>query len=311
MIKFMKAAAAVLMGTLTLTACANDNATGGDGGLSGTIEIDGSSTVFPITEAVAEEFNIANPGVDVTVGVSGTGGGFEKFCAGETDFSDASRPIKDEEAAICAAAGIEYVELTVATDGLAVMVNPANDWVECLTLEELTAIWEPGSKVTNWSQVRDGFPDRKLTLFGPGTDSGTFDYFTDEVNGEEGASRSDYTASEDDNTLVTGIAGDPNALGYFGYAYYQENTDKLKVLGVDSGSGCVAPSPETVLGGTYTPLARPIFIYAKVASLAKEEVAAFAQFYLDNTSVLAVEVGYVAPPEDALTANQVALDAAL
>jgi phosphate transport system substrate-binding protein len=267
--------------------------------LSGTIEGDGSSTVYPITEAVAEEFGKANPGVDVVVGISGTGGGFEKFCAGETDFSDASRPIKDEEAATCAAAGIEYVEFQVAYDGLSVLVNPANDFVDCLTVEELKKIWEPAAQdtITNWNQVRADFPDQSLTLYGPGTDSGTFDYFTDEINGEEGASRGDYTPSEDDNVLVQGIAGDENALGYFGFAYYEQNQDILKLVAVDSGTGCISPARETILDGTYAPLSRPIFVYVRTDALERPEVAAFMRFYMTEGAALAADVGYVEAPE--------------
>lgn len=302
----------LLVGTMTLTACAGAAGGGAGGGdLSGAIQVDGSSTVFPVTEAVAEEFRTEQQAVQVTVGVSGTGGGFEKFCNGETDISDASRPIKAEEAAKCKAAGIEYSEFTVALDGLAVVVNPQNTFADCLTIEELNAIWRPGSKVKNWKQVRAGFPDLELKLYGPGTDSGTFDYFTGEINGEEGASRSDYTASEDDNTLVTGVAGDEGALGYFGYAYYGENQDKLRVLGIDGGQGCVTPSNETVRDGSYSPLARPLFIYVKHASLAKPEVEAFVRFYLDSADQLVGDVGYT-PVDDATIAEDKAeLDAAI
>ncbi len=270
------------------------------GGEGTVIEGDGSSTVFPITEAVAEEFRKEEPDIDVVVGISGTGGGFEKFCAGETDFSDASRPIKDEEAQVCAGAGIEYVEFEVAFDGLSVVVNPAIDFVDCLTVEELSTIWAPAAQntVTNWNQVRDGFPDHPLTLYGPGTDSGTFDYFTAEIVGEEGASRGDYTASEDDNTLVQGVAGDENALGYFGFAYYEQNQDQLKVLGVDSGSGCVAPGRDTILHGSYAPLSRPLFVYVTTEALARPEVTAFMRFYLEQGAALAAEVGYVEAPQE-------------
>jgi phosphate transport system substrate-binding protein len=306
-----KTAAAVLVGTLVLTACANDDP-GPTGGPSGTIEVDGSSTVFPITEAVAEEFHAENPGVDVTVGESGTGGGFEKFCAGETDISNASRPIKpDEEAPLCAAEGIEYAELNIASDGLAVVVHLSNDWVECLTVEELALIWGPDSAVDSWDDVREGFPATEMSLFGPGTDSGTFDYFTDVINGEEGASRSDYTPSENDNILVQGVAGDEGALGYFGFAYYAQNDDKLKVLGIDSGAGCVVPSDATVQDGTYSPLARPLFIYVKEAAAAKPEVAAFVEFFLDNAATLASEVGYTAAHPDTLAASRTAFEAIL
>jgi phosphate transport system substrate-binding protein len=272
-----------------------------------TIQIDGSSTVYPITEAMAEEFQLASEGkYRVTVGISGTGGGFKKFCRGETHISDASRPIKESERTACAEAGIEFIELPVALDALTVMVNPGNDWVDHLTIDELKKIWEPAAqgKVTNWSQVREGFPDRPLTLYGAGVDSGTYDYFTEAVVGEEGASRGDFTASEDDNVLVQGIASDPNALGFFGLAYYVENQDKLKAVPIQpSGGGDpVAPSVETARDGTYQPLSRPIFIY--VSKQAADEMVAvqqFVEFYLDpeNAEVLVEEVGYVPLPTEA------------
>ena len=235
--------------------------------MTGTIEIDGSSTVYPISEAVAEEFNKLHGRVRVNVGVSGTGGGFKRFIIGETDISGASRLIRNpKETSEAEANGIEYVELRLGTDGLSVMVNSSNDFVDCLTTDELKRIWEPGSKINNWSQVRAGFPDQKMRLYGPDTDSGTFDYFTDEIMGEVQLSRADYTASADDNVLVQGIAGDKGSLGYFGYAYYRENEDKLKVLAVDSGSGCVKPSPETITSAEYSPLSRPLFIYVNIGS---------------------------------------------
>lgn len=262
--------------------------------LKGRIKVDGSSTVFPITEAVGEEFQKENPDVQVTVGVSGTGGGFEKFVIGETDISDASRPIKDEEKAKAEENGIEYIELTVAFDGLSVMVNPENDFVSDLTVDELKKIWNTGSEVKTWKDVRDEWPADEIKLFGPGTDSGTFDYFTDEINGEEGASRSDYTASEDDNTLVQGIAGEKNALGYFGYAYFIENQDKLKLLTVDG----VRPSPETIRSGDYKPLSRPLFIYVSKKAMDKPEVKAFVEYYLENGAALSEQVGYVPMDDD-------------
>jgi phosphate transport system substrate-binding protein len=262
-------------------------------GLTGYVRIDGSSTVFPVTKAVAEEFQIVNQGVRVTVGISGTGGGFKKFCAGETDISDASRPIKDSEREMCAESGIEPIEVTVAYDGLAVMVNPSNDFASCMTVDELKRMWEPGSEVSRWSQVRDGWPDEEVILYGPGTDSGTFDYFTEAIVGEEDASRPDFTASEDDNVLVQGIAGDPYSLGYFGYAYYAENTDKLKLVAVDGGEGCVAPSPQTVQDVEYQPLSRPLFIYLSRTALQRPEVEAFVRYYLTNASELVPQVGYV------------------
>ena len=265
--------------------------------LSGDIEIDGSSTVFPVTAAVAEEFRKEHGGVQVNVGFSGTGGGFKRFAAGETAISDASRPIKDSEKEAAEANGIDYIELKIGTDGLSVMVSPENDFVDCLTIEQLHEIWKPESTVNNWNQINPAWPDDKINLYGPGTDSGTFDYFTEEVNGESKLSRADYTASEDDNVLVRGIAGDRNALGYFGYAYYAENADKLKILGVDSGEGCVVPSPETIEDGSYNPLSRPLFIYVAVDELKdRPEVAAFVDFFLDNAPTLVREVGYI--PED-------------
>lgn len=266
--------------------------------LSGTIEGDGSSTVFPISEAVAEEFRKVEPGVDVVVGISGTGGGFKKFCNGETDFSDASRPIKDEERDACAANGIEPIEFRVGVDGLSVMVNPENDFVECLTVDELQRIWEPGSTVDSWNDVRSEWPDQAIALYGPDTDSGTFDYFTEVIVGEEDASRPDYTASADDNVLVQGIAGDGDALGYFGFAYYEQNTDKLKLVAVDGGDGCVAPSRETILDGSYTPLSRPLFVYVRSDALQQPEVAEFMRFYLTEGRPLVAEVGYVEVPEE-------------
>jgi phosphate transport system substrate-binding protein len=272
-----------------------------------TIQIDGSSTVYPITEAMAEEFQLASEGkYRVTVGISGTGGGFKKFCRGEIQIADASRPIKESERTACAEAGIEFIELPVALDALTVMVNPGNDWVDYLTIDELKKIWEPGAqgKVTNWSQVREGLPDRPLTLYGAGVDSGTYDYFTQAVVGEEGASRGDFTASEDDNVLVQGIASDPNALGFFGLAYYFENQDKLKAVPIQppGGGDPVAPSVETARDGTYQPLSRPIFIY--VSKQAADEMTAveqFVEFYLDpeNAEALVEEVGYVPLPTEA------------
>ncbi|UCC47854.1 MAG: PstS family phosphate ABC transporter substrate-binding protein [Gemmatimonadota bacterium] len=262
--------------------------------LTGTVRIDGSSTVFPVSEAVAEEFQIENRAVRVTVGISGTGGGFKKFCAGETDISDASRPIKDSEMEMCAANGIEPIELTVAYDGLAVMVNPQNDFASCMTVDELKRIWEPGSRVSTWRDVRPEWPAEEIVLYGPGTDSGTFDYFTEAIVGEEDFSRPDFTASEDDNVLVQGIAGDKYALGYFGYAYYAENTDKLKLVGIDAGEGCVTPNPESVQSGEYQPLSRPLYVYVSKSALERPEVTAFVRYYLSSASELVPQVGYVA-----------------
>jgi phosphate transport system substrate-binding protein len=272
--------------------------------LTGSINVDGSSTVYPISQAVAEEFGKDATKVKVTIGESGTGGGFEKFCRGEIDISDASRPIKDEEKAKCTAAGIDFVELKVAIDGLSVLVNPQNSFVDCLTKDELKKVWEPKSKVKNWNQVRAGFPDKPLTLYGPGTASGTFDYFTNEIVGEEGASRSDYTASEDDNVLVQGVAGDANALGYFGFAYYEQNTDTLKVVGVDAGAGCIKPSKETIEGATYKPLSRPLFIYVAKKSIAEDQVKAYVDFYLETVNDLVADVGYIALPSTEFSATE-------
>lgn len=267
--------------------------------LSGEIKIDGSSTVYPITEAVAEEFQRAHPGVKVVVGISGTGGGFKKFCAGETDISNASRPIKASEIEACQKNGIEFIELPVAYDALSVVVNPQNDWVSCMKVEELRAIWAPEAqgKITRWNQVNPQWPDAPLNLFGPGTDSGTFDYFTEAIMGKEDLSRGDYTASEDDNVLVQGVANDRYALGYFGLAYYLENQDKLKALAIDNGKGCVLPSEETVRDGTYQPLSRPLFIYINRKSADRPEVEAFVRFYLTQGPTLVKQVGYIPLPD--------------
>ena len=276
--------------------------------LAGEVKIDGSSTVFPITEAVGEEFQKLHPDVRVTVGVSGTGGGFKKFVKGEIDIADASRPIKDQEKEAAVQAKIEYIELPVAYDGLSVVVNKDNTWVDKLTVEELKKIWEPDSKITKWNQIRPEWPDKKIELYGPGTDSGTFDYFTEVINGESGASRPDFTASEDDNVLVQGISGDNNSLGYFGYAYYIENKDKLKVVPIDDGSGkAVEPSEQTINDGSYKPLSRPIFIYVNKASLGKPEVKEFVNYYLTEGPVFVPEVGYVQMPEDTYKENLAAI----
>jgi len=264
---------------------------GGDGG--GAITADGSSTVGPFTTKAAEDFG-AQGGADVTVGISGTGGGFERFCIGETDISNASRAIKDEEAAICDENGVEYLELEVALDALTNVVNAENDWATCLTVEQLNAIWKPGSKVKSWNQVDPSFPDVSLQLFGPGTDSGTFDYFTGEINGEEGASRTDYSPSEDDNVIVQGVAGERGGLGYFGYTYFEENADTLKALEVDGGGGCVGPGVETAQDGTYAPLSRPLFMYVSLDALGEsEDLREFARFALENARSIAEEARYV------------------
>lgn len=322
---------AFLLGAaLALAACGG--AASGPGSssasLSGKIAIDGSSTVYPITAAVAEEFQIEHPNVKVTVAFSGTGGGFKKFCSSETDANDASRPIKtkdkpgadgqlgtsdDElsEGTLCTNSGIEPLELKVAYDGLSVVVNPANDFVDCLTTDELRAIWDQDSTVATWADVRAGWPAEKIELFGPGADSGTFDYFTEEINGEAKRSRSDYTPSEDDNALVQGVANDDNGLGYFGFAYYEENADKLRLVPIDGGSGCVSPSIDTIKDGSYAPLSRPLFVYPSTQALARPEVAAYFTYYLDHVSEFVVEVGYVPLPNDELAAVRAALEAAL
>lgn len=263
--------------------------------LKGDIRIDGSSTVYPITEAVAEDFGMENPDVHVAVAESGTGGGFKKFSRGEVDINDASRPIKPTEDSLCKASNIAYQELLVAYDGLAVVVNPQNDWCKDITVAELKMIWEPEAqgKITKWSQVRAGWPNEEIHLYGPGSQSGTFDYFTEEICGKSKACRGDYTASEDDNVLVQGIAGDKYALGYFGLAYYESNTDKLKLVGVDNGNGPILPSVETVKNKTYSPLGRPLFIYVTSTAVARPEVVAFVNFYLEHAAALSEEVGYV------------------
>ena len=260
--------------------------------LSGTIEIDGSSTVFPITQAVAEEFQKINSDVRINVGISGTGGGFKRFTKGETDISDASRPISSSEVDLAKTNKISYVELKIALDGIAVVVNPKNTWVDYLTTAELKMIWQPNSTVTKWSDVRASWPDQPIHLYGPGTDSGTFDYFTEVINGKTKASRADFTASEDDNILVQGVSGDPNSLGYFGYAYFVENKAKLKDIPIDSGSGPVAPNDSTITSNEYKPLSRPLFIYVNTAALKRAGVKAFIEFYMQNGEVLVHEVGY-------------------
>lgn len=268
--------------------------------LSGEIRVDGSSTVYPITEAVAEEFRNETPRVRVSIGISGTGGGFKKFSRGETDISDASRPIKDKEIQACEENNIAYISLTVAYDGLAVIVNPENDWVDAFTVEELKKIWEPEAqdKITRWNQIRPEWPDAEIHLFGPGVASGTYDYFTEAIVGESGSSRGDYTASEDDNVLVQGVAGDKYSLGFFGLAYFEENQDKLKLVGVDNGNGPVKPGLESVMDGTYVPLSRPLFIYLNSTAIERPEVVAFVQFYLEHAPVLSGEVGYVPLPAE-------------
>jgi phosphate transport system substrate-binding protein len=297
--------AATALLALATTACG-----GGDEAGGGTISADGSSTVGPFVTKAAEDFKDAG-GVDVTVGISGTGGGFERFCADETDLSNASRPIADDERALCQEAGVEYIEFRVATDALTNVVNSANDWAACLTVDQLNAIWEPGSKVSSWSQVDPSFPDVPLKLYGAGTDSGTFDYFTDVINGEEGASRTDFQATEDDNVTVQGVAGDRGALGYFGFSYFEQNQDRLKAVEVDGGSGCVAPSASTAQDGSYTPLSRPLFVYVKRSSFdEKESVRSFVAFMLDNNQSIAEASQFVALSDDQLAEEQTKLEEA-
>jgi phosphate transport system substrate-binding protein len=294
-------------------AAVGDAAAATQGDLSGRIEVDGSSTVGPLLTAAAEDFRAEQPDVQVTVGISGTGGGFERFCAGETDISNASRPIKDdEEAPICEENGIEYTEIQVANDALTVVVNPENDWAECLTVDELKTMWEPAAEgeVTSWKQVRSNFPDRPLVLAGAGTDSGTFDYFTEAIVGEEGASRADYTPSEDDNVTVQAVQGDPGALGYFGFSYYEENQDTLKAVQIDGGESCVEPSVETAQSGEYTPLSRPLFIYVKNESLQKPQVEAFVAYMLANAESVAETALYVPLSDEQLAEAQSTFDQA-
>ena len=264
------------------------------------VRVDGSSTVYPVSLALAEDFQIVNPRSRVTVAFSGTGAGFEKFCRGETDVSGASRPIKQSEIELCASNGIDFVEVPVAADGLSVVVNPRNDWVQCLTIEELHQIWRPDSNVETWSDVRPEWPDREIVLYGAGTDSGTFDYFTEAVNGESGAIRTDFFPSEDDNVLVQGVAGDAGAMGFFGYAYYAENQDRLKVVAVDSGEGCVEPSPETIANNAYSPLSRPLFLYFNAQRLQEDETLLnFARFSVSpEARPLIADTGYLAYPDE-------------
>ncbi|MBK89592.1 MAG: phosphate ABC transporter substrate-binding protein [Chloroflexi bacterium] len=275
----------------------SSNQTSSDSGLSGTIEIDGSSTVFPISVAAAEIFREDNPNVQIPVGISGTGGGMKRFIVGETAITNASRLIKDNELSTASENGIKFTELEVAFDGLSVVVNKNNDWVDCLTTDELKKIWDIGSEVNNWNQIRSSFPDMEMNLYGPGTDSGTFDYFTEVINGEEGRTRSDYTPSEDDNVLVLGVSGDKGALGYFGYAYFIENSKNMKAISVDGGNGCIEPTDETINNSSYSPLSRPLLIYVNNEELLKPEVYEFVKFYLENGEMLAIEGGYVGLPE--------------
>ena len=285
---------------LGVAACGSDDdddggsSGGGGGDLSGDIRIDGSSTVGPFAQAAAEEFQAENPDVKITVGTSGTGGGFEKFCAGETDISDASRPIdEEEEVPICEKNGVTYKEVQVANDGISVVTNP-NLKVDCLTTEQLKQVWEQGSKVKNLSEVDPSLPDGELSLFGPGTDSGTFEFFTEEINGEEGNTRKDYQPSEDDNVLVQGVAGEDGGMGYFGFSYYEQNQDKLNLVGVDAGDGCIRPSNETIADGSYTPLSRPLFMYPSEKALKEPQVKAFMDYVVENYEAIS-EASQIVP----------------
>lgn len=297
-----KLSSALLLGTaLMFSACGGDNASGeADGNLTGSIQIDGSSTVYPITEAVAEEYRAEAPDVKVTVGVSGTGGGMKKFTRGDIDIVNASRQISQEEAEQVKANNIEYVELEVAYDGLTVVVHPENNWVKDITVAELKKIWEPAAQGTimKWNQIRPEWPDREIHLYGAGVESGTYDYFTEAIVGKSHSSRGDYTASEDDNVLVQGVSTDPNALGFFGYAYYEENQNKLKAVPVDNGKGAILPSLETVKDGSYAPLSRPLYIYVNSKAANRPEVVDFVNFYLESAPELSKEVGYIPLPAD-------------
>ncbi len=303
---FVLAATAIL--ALGIAACGDDDDDDGGGGasdLSGEIRVDGSSTVAPLTQAIAEGFNEENPDVNVTVGTSGTGGGFEKFCAGETDISDASRPIEDDEVKACESGGVAFEEIQVANDALTVVTNPENP-VTCVTTDQLKQVWEPKSTLKSWSEIQGLQPsfDAELALYGPGTDSGTFDFFTEKVNGEEGAQRTDYNdVGEDDNATVTGVAGAEGGMGYFGYSFFKENEGTIKALEIDGGNGCVAPAPETAQDGSYF-LARPLFVYPSAQALETETVDAFLQYYLDNINSVAEQVGFIPMTDDQLQQSQ-------
>lgn len=287
--------------TLTLAACGGANNASSADGESGSVRIDGSSTVYPLTAVAAEDFQVANPGVRVTVGSSGTGGGFEKFCRGETDANDASRPIKEDEIANCEASGIVFSPLTLAIDALTVVVNQDNDWATCLTTDQLAQVWGPDSTVSNWNEIDPAFPDEPIALFGPGTDSGTFDYFTEEINGESGASRTDFTPSEDDNVIVQGVSGSKGGLGYFGFSYFEENIDQLKAVAIDSGAGCIQPSVETARDGSYTPLSRPLYVYVSQPALENPAVLNFFQFFVDNNASIAESALFIPLSEEGQT----------
>jgi phosphate transport system substrate-binding protein len=292
---------AMFVALLAVLAACGGSRPVGEGRLGGQIRIDGSSTVYPIAEAAAEEFREVQPAVRVTVGISGTGGGFKKFTRGETDITNASRPIKESELEMARAAGVQFIELPVAYDGIAIVVNHNNTWVNSLTVEQLKRIWQPEAqgRVTRWNQIDSSWPDLEIRLFGPGVDSGTYDYFTGAIVGTEGASRGDFTSSEDDNVLVQGVASDERALGFFGYAYYEENQGRLKLVPIDGGAGPVSPSPEAINNGTYQPLSRPVFMYISLAAADRPEVSEFVQFYFREASSLVREVGYISLPDEA------------
>lgn len=300
-------ASSLAIAALLLSACggqsepSSDGTPAADGAATGSVAADGSSTVAPLSSAAADLFRDAEPDINVTVATSGTGGGFAAFCAGETDISNASRPIADDEVAICEENGIDFSEIVMANDGLSVVVNPENDWAECLTVEQLATIWAPESEgeITSWNQVDPSFPDEELVLYGAGTDSGTFDYFTEAINGEEGAIRTDYSPSEDDNVTVQGVQGAAGAMGFFGLSYAEENPDAVNIVQVDNGDGCVTPSAETVQDETYAPLGRPLFVYVANASYAeKPQVATFIDFYVENASKIAEAALFIGLTEE-------------
>ncbi|GAA1571018.1 PstS family phosphate ABC transporter substrate-binding protein [Kribbella sancticallisti] len=313
-VKHMRYLAVSAAALLALSACGgnnNDTPAGGDSSgeaLSGQVVVDGSSTVEPLTAAAGELFKEEQKGVDVAVGTSGTGGGFKKFCAGETDISNASRPIKDEEKKLCTEKGVKFTELQVANDALTVVVNKENDWVDCLTVAQLKKIWEPNSTVKTWDQVDPKFPKEALPLYGAGSDSGTFDYFTDEINGKEGESRTDYNPTEDDNVTVQGVSGAKGALGYFGFSYFEENAEKLKAVKIDGGKGCVEPSVAAAQDGSYTPLARPLFIYPSDKGLAKKQVLSFVEFYLEKNQEIVEAAKFVPLTDEQKTKAKAELD---
>lgn len=304
-LKSLFAIGVVAVGALVAAGCGGES---GDSKSATTIKMDGSSTVAPLSEAVAETFMGENPDTRVTVGTSGTGGGFEKFCSGETDVSNASRAIEDDEKAMCEKNQIEYDQLQVANDGLAVVIHPDNDWAACLTVEQLKKVWDRDSQVDNWNDIDPGFPNEKLKLYGAGTDSGTFDYFTEAINGEEGRSRTDYNATEDDNVTVQGVSGSTGGLGYFGLSYAQQNESKIQTVKIDAGDGCVAPTVKSVQSGDYKPLSRPLFIYPSAKLLERKEGAAFIEFYAGNTQKLAEQALFVPLTDEQTTQLKAQID---